>query len=75
MVNTTPQASRSQTTLTKRGLVSFTLDGRYKFGRYYAPTAWNTRLWLRLGQRIESMLPEFICFVSQCYFLYILRNH
>jgi len=32
----------SQANLNKRGLLSFVLDGRYKFGRYYAPTAFNT---------------------------------
>jgi arylsulfatase len=28
--------------LDKRGFLSFVFDGRYKFGRYYAPTAFNT---------------------------------
>ncbi|HTA40597.1 MAG TPA: sulfatase-like hydrolase/transferase, partial [Candidatus Acidoferrales bacterium] len=42
MLNTSPQPSISKANLTKRGLVSFTFDGRYKFGRYYAPTAFNT---------------------------------
>ncbi|MBV9698589.1 MAG: sulfatase-like hydrolase/transferase [Candidatus Eremiobacteraeota bacterium] len=28
--------------LDKRGLVSFVFDGRYKFARFYAPTAFNT---------------------------------
>ncbi len=32
----------SQAKLDKRGLLSFAFDGRYKFGRYYAPTAFNT---------------------------------
>ena len=32
----------SQAKLDKRGLVSFAFDGRYKFGRYYSPTAFNT---------------------------------
>jgi arylsulfatase len=27
--------------LNKRGFLSFTFDGRYKFGRYYAPSAFN----------------------------------
>jgi arylsulfatase len=27
--------------LNKRGFLSFTFDGRYKFGRYYAPNAFN----------------------------------
>jgi arylsulfatase len=27
--------------LDKRGFLSFTFDGRYKFGRYYAPSAFN----------------------------------
>jgi hypothetical protein len=26
----------------KRGLLSFAFDGRYKFSRYYSPTAFNT---------------------------------
>jgi len=37
-----PQPPISQANLTKRGLVSFAFDGRYKFGRYYAPTGFNT---------------------------------
>jgi arylsulfatase len=32
----------SQAKLDKRGFLSFAFDGRYKFGRYYAPTAFNT---------------------------------
>jgi len=35
-----PQISRAK--LDQRGLVSFAYDGRYKFARYYAPTAFNT---------------------------------
>jgi arylsulfatase A-like enzyme len=31
----------SQANLSKRGLLSFVFDGRYKFGRFYAPTAFN----------------------------------
>jgi arylsulfatase A-like enzyme len=42
MLDTAPQPSISQAKLTKRGLVSFAFDGRYKYGRYYAPTAFNT---------------------------------
>lgn len=38
----TKQPPLSQAKLTKRGLLSFTFDGRYKFGRYYAPNAFNT---------------------------------
>lgn len=34
--------SLSEANLSKRGLLSFVFDGRYKFGRYYAPTAFNT---------------------------------
>ncbi len=45
MLNTA-QPSIGQANLTKRGLVSFAFDGRYKFGRYYAPTAFNTPLTL-----------------------------
>jgi arylsulfatase len=37
-----PSPSLSQAKLDKRGFLSFTFDGRYKFGRYYAPTAFNT---------------------------------
>jgi arylsulfatase len=36
----TPQLSEAK--LDKRGFLSFAYDGRYKFGRYYAPTAFNT---------------------------------
>jgi arylsulfatase len=32
----------SQANLTKRGFLYFTVDGRYKFARYYSPTAFNT---------------------------------
>ena len=32
----------SEAKLDKRGLLSFVFDGRYKFARYYAPTAFNT---------------------------------
>lgn len=42
MLNTSPQPPIARSNLTKRGLVSFAYDGRYKFGRYYAPTAFNT---------------------------------
>jgi len=42
MLNTSPQPSIGKANLTKRGLLSFAYDGRYKFGRYYAPTAFNT---------------------------------
>ena len=42
MLNSSTQAPISQANLTKRGLLSFAFDGRYKFGRYYAPTAFNT---------------------------------
>jgi arylsulfatase len=37
-----PKPPISQAKLDKRGLLSFAFDGRYKFGRYYAPTAFNT---------------------------------
>ena len=37
-----PRPPLSQAKLDKRGLLSFVFDGRYKFGRYYAPTAFNT---------------------------------
>jgi arylsulfatase A-like enzyme len=42
MLGSAKQPSISKATLTKRGLVSFAFDGRYKFGRYYAPSAFNT---------------------------------
>ncbi len=45
MLNTA-QPPISQANLTKRGLVSFAFDGRFKFGRYYAPNAFNTPLTL-----------------------------
>jgi arylsulfatase len=32
----------SQAKLEKRGFLYFTFDGRYKFARYYSPTAFNT---------------------------------
>ena len=35
-----PQLSAAK--LDKRGFLSFVFDGRYKFARYYAPTAFNT---------------------------------
>jgi len=37
-----PSPPISQAKLDKRGLLSFVFDGRYKFGRYYAPTGFNT---------------------------------
>ena len=37
-----PIASITQAKLGKRGMVSFVFDGRFKFVRYYAPTAFNT---------------------------------
>jgi arylsulfatase len=37
-----PSPPLSQANLKKRGFLSFMFDGRYKFGRYYAPTAFNT---------------------------------
>jgi arylsulfatase len=37
-----PSPPLSQDKLDKRGLLSFVFDGRYKFGRYYAPAAINT---------------------------------
>ncbi|HEX3457617.1 MAG TPA: sulfatase-like hydrolase/transferase [Candidatus Baltobacteraceae bacterium] len=42
MLNTSPQPPLSGANLVKRGLLSFAFDGRYKFGRYYAPSAFNT---------------------------------
>jgi arylsulfatase len=37
-----PSPPLSQAKLDKRGFLSFVFDGRYKFARYYAPTAFNT---------------------------------
>jgi len=37
-----PSPPLSQAKLNKRGFLSFVFDGRYKFARYYAPTAFNT---------------------------------
>jgi arylsulfatase len=37
-----PNPPLSQAKLDKRGLLSFVFDGRYKFGRYYSPFAFNT---------------------------------
>jgi arylsulfatase len=37
-----PTPPLSQANLDKRGFLSFVYDGRYKFARYYAPTAFNT---------------------------------
>src|SRR5262249_28835208 len=37
-----PPPPVSHANLDKRGLLFFVFDGRYKFARYYAPTAFNT---------------------------------
>jgi arylsulfatase A-like enzyme len=37
-----PSPPLSEANLAKRGLLALAFDGRYKFGRYYAPTACNT---------------------------------
>ena len=37
-----PSPPLSQAKLDKRGFLSFVFDGRYKFTRYYAPSAFNT---------------------------------
>lgn len=37
-----PTPPLSQANLDKRGFLSFVFDGRYKFARYFAPTAFNT---------------------------------
>jgi arylsulfatase len=42
----------SQAKLDKRGFLYFTFDGRYKFARYYAPTAFNT------PQTLEEILKN-----------------
>jgi arylsulfatase len=36
-----PAPPLTEIDLNKRGFVSFVFDGRYKFGRYYAPNAFN----------------------------------
>jgi arylsulfatase len=42
LVFRSPAPPLSQAKLDKRGFLSFVYDGRYKFARYYAPTAFNT---------------------------------
>src|SRR5215469_12462307 len=42
----------AQVKLDKRGFVSFVFDGRYKFARYYAPSAFNT------PQTLEEILKN-----------------
>ena len=37
-----PTPPLTEAKLDRRGFLSFVFDGRYKFGRYYAPTAFNT---------------------------------
>jgi arylsulfatase A-like enzyme len=37
-----PSPPLSEANLTKRGLLALAFDGRYKFGRYYAPSSCNT---------------------------------
>ena len=37
-----PTPPLTQAKLDKRGFLSVVFDGRYKFARYYAPTAFNT---------------------------------
>ena len=37
-----PQPPVTEVKLDKRGFLSFVFDGRYKFGRYYAPAVFNT---------------------------------
>ena len=41
-LKSTTGPSVTQVKLDKRGFVSFVFDGRYKFARYYAPSAFNT---------------------------------
>ena len=42
LISHKPTPPLSQAKLDKRGFLSFVFDGRYKFARYYAPTAFNT---------------------------------
>jgi arylsulfatase len=37
----TPAPPLTEIDLNKRGFLSFVFDGRYKFGRYYAPSSFN----------------------------------
>lgn len=41
-VSSRPNPPVSEANLNKRGFLSFVFDGRYKFARYYAPSAFNT---------------------------------
>jgi arylsulfatase A-like enzyme len=47
-----PTPPLSEANLSKRGFLSATFDGRYKFGRFYAPTACNT------PQTLEEILRD-----------------
>jgi arylsulfatase len=47
-----PPPQLSEAKLDKRGFLSFVFDGRYKFTRYYAPTAFNT------PQTLEEILKN-----------------
>jgi arylsulfatase len=47
-----PNPPVTQAKLDKRGFLSFVFDGRYKFARYYAPTAFNT------PQTLEEILKN-----------------
>jgi len=47
-----PRPPLSEAKLDGRGLLSFAFDGRYKFARYFAPTAFNT------PQTLEEILAK-----------------
>jgi len=47
-----PNPPVTEAKLNKRGFLSFVFDGRYKFARYYAPTAFNT------PQTLEEILGK-----------------
>jgi arylsulfatase len=47
-----PTPPLSEANLTKRGFLALAFDGRYKFGRYYAPAASNT------PQTLEEILKN-----------------
>ncbi len=47
-----PGPPLTQANLEKRGFLSFVFDGRYKFARYYAPSAFNT------PQTLEEILEN-----------------
>ena len=53
MIYRRPTPPLSQAKLDKRGFLSFVFDGRYKFGRFYAPTERGFEA--ELGRRLELL--------------------